>query len=104
MSFVLERSSEAHFNPIDLGRMKVSIQASQFHYSSPRQTLPSSDDYKEFEVALFLNGECFHPKMDDVFCQCDWSNHWSDSDNVAAGVPRADIEQMLTDLRTAFSP
>lgn len=102
MGFVLERASETHFKPIDLGDMQVSIQASEFHYSSPRQTLPSSDDYTQFEVALFLKGEWFHPELDVRFFQCNWANHWSGADDVAAGVPRADIEQMLTDLSHTF--
>lgn len=84
------------------GGMVASIQASEFHYSSPRDTLASSDDYESFEVALLINGEWFHPETDERFQHTDWAKNWSECDDVAGWVIRPHIEQMLEHLRTVF--
>lgn len=104
MDFVLQRNPERNnmFLPIEVGPIKASIQASRTHYCSPRETLPSSDDYQSFEVALFLNDEWFHPEQDNRFANCSWASYWSSSDDVAGRVPREEISQMLIDLGSAF--
>ena len=104
-SFKLKRSSVSseHFEPLTIGAMKVSIQASAFHYCSPRRTLPSSDDYQEFEVALMKGDDWYHPELDDKFAHTSWAKYWSSHDDVAGGVPREEIVQMLTDLNSAFN-
>lgn len=39
---------------IELGDgFEVSVQASMFHYSTPRETFESNNDYSEFELAIF---------------------------------------------------
>lgn len=104
MSFVLTRSTDSdhHFQSLQIGAMKASIQASEYHYCSPRRTLASSDNYEAFEVALILQDEWFHPEKDARFAGCDWAQYWSEYDDVAARVPRAAIEQMLKDLSQHF--
>lgn len=103
--FILERipGSEIHFEAIHLGNMKLSIQASAFHYCSPRQTLASSDEYESFEVALILNDEWFHPEKDSRFANTTWAEYWSSHDDVAARVPRDEIAKMIIDLRAVYS-
>ena len=105
MSFILERvpGSVTHFQQIEFGDMKLSIQASQFHYCSPRLTLASSDEYESFEVALILQDEWFHPEKDSRFANTTWAGYWSEYDDVAVGVPRDEIAKMISDLRAAYS-
>lgn len=104
MDFVLERHPERedYFLPIYIGEMKVSIQASKSSYCYPQETFASSDDYSAFEVALIFKDDWFHPERDKRFAHCSWSSYWSEYDDVAARVPRAEIVQMLTNLRAAF--
>ena len=104
MSFVLSRNpnSGAHFLPIHIGEMKASIQASENHYCSPRETFVSSDEYDEFEVALIFDEDWFHPEKDERFANATWAKYWSESDDVAARVPRSEIVKMLKDLQVAF--
>jgi hypothetical protein len=104
--FTLERvpGSETHFMPIDIGNgMKASIQASHYHYCSPRMNLHSSDEYETFEVALLYNDKWFHPEKDERFSNCTWAEYWNEYDDVAAGVPREEIVQMISDLRLAYN-
>ena len=105
MSFILERvpGSVTHFQQIEFGDMKLSIQASEFHYCSPRQTFASSDEYESFEVALILKDDWFHPEKDQRFANATWAGYWSECDDVAARVPREEIAKMISDLRQAFS-
>lgn len=101
MDFVLERTSPTFFKQIEIADLKVSIQASAFHYCSPRKDMPSSDDYESFEVALLLNDKWFHPERDERFANCEWASYW-ENDDVAGGVPRNMVAQMLNDIRAAF--
>lgn len=100
---VRDPNKSDRFLPLEIeGGLVASIQASEYHYSRPRQTLPSSDDYEEFEVALIFNGVWFHPEKDPEFSKCSWSKNWSESDDVAGYVPRADVAKMIEDLRERF--
>jgi hypothetical protein len=106
MSFTLTRvrNSAIHFEQIDIGNgMIASIQASAFHYCTPRIDNLSSDEYTHFEVALLLDGDWFHPERDTRFMEYEWASYWNEHDAVAANVPRESIEQMLIDLWQAFS-
>jgi len=106
MSFTLVRARDnaIYFEQIDIGGgMVASIQASHFHYCTPREDRLSSDEYTHFEVALLLNGRFFHPDRDTRFSHCEWASYWNEYDDVAAQVPRESIEQMLIDLGAAFS-
>lgn len=103
--FVLERMSGdgTHFRHIEFGDMHLSIQASQFHYCSPRLTLASSDQYQSFEVALILKGDWFHPEKDERFANTTWAEYWSKYDDVASHVPRGEVAKMISDLGKVFS-
>lgn len=107
MTFVLHRVSDRpdYFEHFQIGNLTVSLQGSRMAYSIPRETLPNSDDYLAFEVALFFsddhNDQWFHPELDERFSHCSWASYWRD-DDVAPYVPRREIEKMLTDLRSAF--
>ena len=104
--FVLSRvpGSATHFQQLYIGDLRVSIQASEFHYCSPRQNLASSDQYQEFEVALFFSkGDWFHPEKDPRFCKSPWAKNWSEYDDVAPNVSRQDVADMLRDLRSQLS-
>lgn len=95
-------NSPAHFENIRIGEITVSIQASGMHYCSPRETMASSDDYQEFEVALMKSEDWFHPDRDNRFNKCSWASYWSEYDDVAGYVPRAEVIKMLSDLKTAL--
>jgi hypothetical protein len=98
MSFTLVRSDETHFEPVKFGELEVSIQASRFHYCSPRVDLPSSDDYDSFEVALLWKSLFCHPgEVMDGLQEKSWAKYW-DNDSVAGRVPREEVEKMLMDL------
>lgn len=43
-----------HFNQIEVGKYALSIQASMYHYCSPRETL-DKDQYYSMEMAIFYN-------------------------------------------------
>lgn len=45
------------FHPIKLGRFTLSIQASKYHYSVPRESELPIKDYIRWEAALFFDGE-----------------------------------------------
>ncbi len=47
------KSSERHAKQLTLGDgTKLSIQASEYHYCSPRITLPSYEEYTSFEIGF----------------------------------------------------
>ena len=47
---------------IKAGKFRVSVQASDGHYCSPRTTLDNPNDYKLFEVAIFRHGQWVLPR------------------------------------------
>lgn len=54
---VRNKSSPVYFHPIKMGRFTLSIQASEYHYSEPRENGLPPKDYERFEVALFFDEE-----------------------------------------------
>jgi len=49
-------------------RADISIQGSEFNYSTPREYLNNIQDYKEVEIVLFSKeGKWLHPDDDSVF-------------------------------------
>jgi hypothetical protein len=109
MDFVLSRKTGSDmygfcplFQSLVIGNLRVSIQASRTHFSSPQADFSNSDLYSEFEVALLTlrDGKWFHPEKDKRFAQTEWAKYyWKDYDDVAAYVPRHLVAQMITDLR-----
>lgn len=102
--FQLKRTeSGRHFEHIDIGcGMHVSIQAGEGSYSTPRITYPSSDEYSEFEVALFFLNDWYHPLVNETFSKRQWASYWSPDDQVGAYMPRAEVVNMINDLRNYF--
>lgn len=98
MSFSLVRNDGIYFQPITFNDLKISIQASSFHYCSPRFNLPSSDDYDSFEVALIYEGNfCFPEELSITFKEKSWAQFWR-GDAVAPHMPREEVDIMLTDI------
>jgi hypothetical protein len=53
------------FEPIDLNNgITLSIQASSFHYSMPKVSGLSPDEYDEYEVAVIKNDKVIDPKIE----------------------------------------
>ncbi|MGV2640177.1 hypothetical protein GNF86_01810 [Clostridium perfringens] len=57
---------------IKLGDYELSIQASEHHYSYPKETLNNLFDYEDMEVAIFKNNEFVNIEEDSFF------NGWKD--------------------------
>jgi len=66
----LERiaGNPGHFTAIEIGHYVLSIQASEGHYCTPRQTLPKATDYLSFELAIINkhSREFMHPNQSSV--------------------------------------
>lgn len=103
MNLYLERDRDIYFKPIQVGGgISVSIQASQYHYCSPRLTLPNADLYQHFEVALLLNGYWLHPATHPKLKTLSWTQYWHDDADIANEIPRSVVMQMLQDLSVKF--
>lgn len=57
---------------IKLGDYELSIQASEHHYSYPKETLNNLFDYEDMEIAIFKNNEFVNIEEDSFF------NRWKD--------------------------
>ncbi len=51
---------------IKIGEYELSIQASKFHYCTPRETITDLYKYKEMEVAIF-NKDAWVDLEEDIF-------------------------------------
>lgn len=56
-------------DPIITGDYKISIQASGFHYCTPRKDLPELDDYSAVEIAIFDSADEWVQPREDEFIQ-----------------------------------
>ena len=95
------------FEPIKIGDITISIQASTHHYCSPRKSksivtneILEAKDYSAFEIELSRNGQVINPN-DPCLSKGSWSKYWTSAD-VAGYVPRADVEAMIADLEASF--
>lgn len=52
---------------ITVGAYELSIQASEYHYCVPRETLVNLFDYEAMEVAIFKNEEWVNVEQDSLF-------------------------------------
>jgi hypothetical protein len=94
-------NSTEHFEPIHIGTFTVSIQAGARLHSFPRIDLPSSDDYTQFEVAIYdAEGEV-QPLTDPRFSERGWVHYFEKEVPWAEYVPREVVEQILADLDAA---
>jgi hypothetical protein len=94
-----------HFETIPAGDFKLSIQASEAAYSSPRETLPNGTDYTNFELAIFLaeadgiRERWVNPQEDLILSNFPWASEFEEGDNPVAGwMPVEAIEQIRADL------
>lgn len=104
-NFILERNGECHFKPLHFGGFTLSIQASAYHYCSPRRTFNSSDEYNSFEVAIMRSNndeDWFHPEQDEMMKDFSWAKYWSEYDNVAANVPREEVSKMVAFFQSNY--
>jgi hypothetical protein len=62
-------ATHRHFNGITAGEYTLSIQASEYHYCEPRETLEDLSQYTEMEIAIFKNGEWVQPREDEKIKQ-----------------------------------
>jgi hypothetical protein len=94
--------SAKRFAPVRVGAFEASIQASEYHYSEPRVTLPSGEDYTRFEIALFeVDGDKWiSPTTDARFQGKPWAGLFEDGGSPVAGyVDAKTVAQILADLR-----
>lgn len=94
---MLERCDPVMFHRLELGNFELSVQASRTHYCTPRETLPSAEDYFEFEVGLFENGRWVNPTLDERFNPviAYLRKHWEDGPTgVGAYVPSEIIQTL----------
>ena len=61
---------------IKLGDYELSIQASEHHYSYPKETLNNLFDYEDMEIAIFKNDEFINVEKDSFF------NEWKDKKRI----------------------
>lgn len=55
-----------HFNHIKVGNVNLSIQGSQGHYCSPRETI-NPKEYMSMEMAVIVDGEWVNLENDHLF-------------------------------------
>jgi hypothetical protein len=55
------------FKAIELGRFRLSIQASALHYCYPKKTLPDLKRYKSWELVILEDGGDLNPSKDERF-------------------------------------
>jgi hypothetical protein len=88
-----------HFNALEAGQYKISIQASKFHYCEPRETLGDLADYSEMEIAIFKNNKWVQPRDDEYIQQFErfpeLIEHYEDGDTAVGGWLPVDLIQDL---------
>ena len=103
MDFMLERDNTIYFKPIEVGEgISVSIQASQYHYCSPRLTYSNSDLYQHFEVALLVDGAWLNPSNHPKLKTLSWAKYWDGGSAIVNDMPRDIVTQILQDLSAKF--
>jgi len=96
------KDNRAHYQSVKLNdKYIISIQASQEHYSTPRETLDSPNDYKNFEVAFRneKNGPLKNPLSMPEFKDKSWAQYFKYDFTVGAFMPRKEVEKMIIDLQ-----
>lgn len=97
----LTRLNDHMFQFLELGDLRVSIQASEIHYCTPKINSPNFDDYQEFEVALMKNKDFIDPKQ-TKHAHKSWAKYWN-GDEVAGYMPKQEVIKMLQDLQYMFA-
>lgn len=82
------------FGHIAIGNFRISIQASDIHYSNPRRVLKDVYDYSDFEVALFEKGKWIFPSRDNRFADFSiWADEWLRT-CIFPYMPVADVQKL----------
>lgn len=80
--------------PTAEGGYSVSIQASDFAYSTPRMNGLSPEEYTNWEVALFdSDGNWVQPR--DLVPVPKWAKEWEDGGNAVAGYLPTELVQEI---------
>ncbi len=99
----LRRTYDSHFEPINVGRFTVSIQANTHAYCDPRKNLPNGNMYNEFEVAFWDNlgksQNFIEPLKDERFKDLSWAEKFSDEGEIGPYMSRREILKMINDLK-----
>lgn len=82
-----------------IGPVHLSLQASRFAYSTPREDLTSLDEYSAVEVAIIRDGAFILPS---AVLDTDAFNHWWEHDDIAGYVPLPVAYQLRDALRSAL--
>lgn len=99
-------SSFRQFEAVQCGEFKISIQASEFHYCTPRRTVEPYM-YSNMEIAIFDSNGWVIPPSDDRFKNKPWANLFEEGsvNSVAGYVPVETIESIMAELeQTTTSP
>ena len=88
------------FHSLKVGGLRLSIQASRTHYSTPRETLPCADQYEEFEVAIFENDEWLNPVYDERFASIkdELEQVWEEGNSGVGGYVPSELVQKIYNL------
>lgn len=99
-----QRGDNSFFESFIIGDLEVSIQGSHTHSCTPKEILPSLNDYSSLEIAIFNDTEWIHP-TNEIFKDFKQQNQlislWEDQNNpthVGGFVPKALILELLTYL------
>ena len=91
-----ESDSRIVMKGIEVGNYTLSIQASHFHYCTPRTTLINLFDYKTMEVAIFKDGEWNNIRDDSFFDDWKYRTEFLENyDGMVAGYIPINIIQNL---------
>jgi hypothetical protein len=93
------------YKPLNIGPLIISIQAGKGYYCHPRDEFDDINMYSEFEVAIIAkSGAWFHPESHHLFSGESWASYWDSSGDVAAYMPREEVEKMIASIMAAMSP
>ena len=84
---------------MQIGDVRVSVQASRTHYCTPRVNGLKLSEYLAVEVALLLDGELVTPKQIGID---GLPGHW-DHDTVAGYVTHSDVAEIIRQLNERSS-
>lgn len=88
---------------VNAGNFKVSIQASKYHYCSPRINSPNPFDYQQFEVAIFTPDD--HWVVPGYDIEATWADKFENGVNgqrprnsVAGYLTVDEVQQIVDDI------
>jgi len=84
-----------HMKALEVGPYTLSVQASEFHYCTPRVTVPV-EEYTEWECALWTEERWLSVEKDpEVFDGLAVAKQWEDGESPVGGyLPTADVQAL----------